>query len=205
MTPTGPNSGEANEPADSVWIFWASDAVRICSFITTITPRSREAGDAATRTAASRFAGPSHPASEIVRIAPTRTTGLGDTSEQIEKVGCFLERVGAVRDDEAVDVGPLEPRGGAPRQPPHLLGRDVRSRQPRDVLEVDLGDVAKPWDVLEDLPARQRGHGGAGARVERIDIVPPVKRIVTIAASIMRQRPRRTCSAAKQHLAAAAR
>jgi hypothetical protein len=50
--------------------------------ITTSTPCGRLSGAAATRTASSRFCGPSHPRSLAERIAPVNTTGLSGASER---------------------------------------------------------------------------------------------------------------------------
>ena len=58
----------------------ASAAAWICSPTVTSTPRPAEAGWTTVRTAASRFAGPSHPGSETVLIAPQKATGLGPAS-----------------------------------------------------------------------------------------------------------------------------
>jgi hypothetical protein len=77
--------------------------------------------------------------------------GLVGEEQQVEQVGRLLDRVGAMRDDQAVDVGPLEPRGRPAGQPPHLPGRDVRSRQPREVLDFDLGQVVEARHLRQDV------------------------------------------------------
>ena len=59
-----------------------SSAVKTRSDITTITPRPRESGLAATRTDAPRLPGPSHPRSLDVRIAPVNTTGFSLSSDR---------------------------------------------------------------------------------------------------------------------------
>jgi hypothetical protein len=60
-TPSGPRAGATKASGRTVFAFVASRAAKISSFMRTIAPRPRAAGLAATRTALSRFAGPSTP------------------------------------------------------------------------------------------------------------------------------------------------
>ncbi len=53
-----------------------SRAALICPFMTTMTPLPMESLSTATRTASTRFRGPSESTSEAGRCAPTKTTGL---------------------------------------------------------------------------------------------------------------------------------
>ena len=84
-----------------------------------------------------------------------------------------------MRDDQALDVGPLEPRRGTAGEPPHVHGGDVRAGQARHVLALDLGDGGEPGDVLKDVRPDSAGTAAPVAGSSRIEMVPPVKRMGT--------------------------
>src|SRR5262245_27227817 len=73
--PRGPHRGELNAAGLDVSVLRTKRAAWISSFITTTQPRSRAAVEVATRTAASRLAGPSAPGWLGVRMAPVSTRG----------------------------------------------------------------------------------------------------------------------------------
>ena len=73
--PIGPRSGETNVAVLEVCVLRTYRAAWISSANTTSAPRPRDSEDAATWTAATRFAGPSGPGRVGFRIAPVTTNG----------------------------------------------------------------------------------------------------------------------------------
>ena len=130
----------------AVWLFCTWRAAWISSLSTTSTPRSHAAGLAATRIAASTFAGPSAPAAAAPRIAPVTTTGLGPARRQIEQERRLLDRVGALDDHRAGDVA-REPLAQVSRH-----GKDVVERQ-------RWAGLAQGRMRLRSRPLRQVGRG----------------------------------------------
>ena len=63
--------------------------------------------------------------------------GLRARDREVEEVRRLLERVGAVGDDDAVDLRVGEEPDDAPAQPPHPRRRHVRPGQARHVLEAE--------------------------------------------------------------------
>src|SRR4051795_9530114 len=83
--PSGPPFSETKVSTLVVWVLVTRRAAWIVSFSTTCTPRPRACVDAATDTAAYRFAGPSALTAVDGRMAPTRTTGLSDRTTWLRK------------------------------------------------------------------------------------------------------------------------
>ena len=81
-TPNGPKPGLSNDSSLCVCVLVTSMPANTRSDITTRMPHPRDSGLVATRTAAPRFAGPSHPRSLDVRIAPVNTTGFSLLTER---------------------------------------------------------------------------------------------------------------------------
>ena len=186
MTPTGPNSGDANEPGRL-----GVDLLRFGRGEDLLVHHHQHAAVRATRARPRRAppradsAGPSQPGFGDGADGADEHHRLRGEQQQIEQVGGLLERVGPVRDDEAVDVRALEPRRGAPRQSPHLLRRDVRSGQPRDVLVLDVGDRRQARARARE--SRHPDSAGTAAPVAGssfIEMVPPVKRIAIMASTV---------------------
>ena len=91
---------------------------------------------AATRTAPPRLPGPSHPRSLDVRIAPVKTTGFSLFDRARHEIRGLLERVGAVRDDDAVDLRPREVLDDPLAQRPHALDRHVRTGKRAPIIDL---------------------------------------------------------------------
>ena len=83
--PTGPVPGAPNAAGFALCSLRASAADRIVPPMTMSAPRALAPGDAATRSAARRLAGPSQSGSDEGCIAPRRTTGLSEVSTRCRK------------------------------------------------------------------------------------------------------------------------
>jgi hypothetical protein len=85
---------------------------------------------------------------------------------EIEQIGRLLDRVRAVRDDQARDVVALEPVRRMACEPPHLLRRHVRARQAREVVDGDRTDRVEAGHLREDVFSAEGGHGRTGRGIE---------------------------------------
>ena len=113
-----------------------------------------------------RFAGPSHPGSETVRMAPQKTTGFGLSRVRSSRKAVSSRVSVPWVITTASTAGSSRMRGDAAAQAPHPVRRDVRPRKARVVLEDELRLAAEPLHARDDLLAGEGGHGRAGAGID---------------------------------------
>ena len=194
-TPSGPNSGAANALEDSVCTFRTSRAVMMWSSMTTSTPWPRAPGDAATRVAASRFAGPSQLGSDTVRIAPTSTTGLPEVSTRSSRYA-----VSSIVSVPWVMTRPSmsgrSSHAAARRASRHICSGVTWGPGSREKSSVSTSATARIWGTCARISAApSAGTAAPVAGSIRMEMVPPVNSNPIISAS--RARPdtsrRRRC------------
>ena len=123
-----------------VWTFVAQRARWISSCITITGPSLPASGVAATRSALSRFAGPSAPSSCNVRMASVRTTGTARSSCSARAYAVCLHRVGPVGYNDPFATLP-NPVLDLVSQRARIRGRNSPARHPLYVGGDDFGDL----------------------------------------------------------------
>ena len=147
-------------------------AAWISSANTTSAPRPRACGVAATCKAASRFAGPSGPASVGLRIAPVMMNGASCGPHRVDEERGLLDGVRALGDDDtrgavgdrcAGGIDDVEDVGEGKRAAGHLANV-VDTHVDRYVAEgLDEFGAAEPAD---DTAVLHAGHGDRAAQRE---------------------------------------
>jgi hypothetical protein len=119
--------------------------------------------------------GHAHRRPQILRPVPTQFGAVAHCADkddrllfvecEVEQVGRFFQRVGAVRDHGAHNrrVGQLRPHRA--RQFHHPGRRPVRAGQPRKINHLECRNLIQPRNLIENFLPRQRWHGAPCRRV----------------------------------------
>ena len=139
-----------------------SRAPWIVSSITTSTPRPRAAGEAATRTALTRFSGPSAESADAGRIAPVRTTGTSPATTR-----CRSQAVSSSVFVPCVTTMPSAspPLDEAAHELDQVREVGVRHGVGAEAAERDLGDLGDRRQLGRD-PGQEHARLQAQARLE---------------------------------------